>query len=93
MLDGIDLEDKENVASVTSVIKAVLDGVKVNSWLVIENVVDRVTFCCVAIGGGTEAACVCLCEQELVKLTIEKQEQPSPTTPNKPAPPATTAER
>lgn len=33
-------------------------------------------------------------EQELVKLTIEKQEQPSPTTPNKPAPPATTtAER
>lgn len=57
MLDGIDLEDKENVASVTSVIKAVLDGVK-----------------------------------ELVKLTIEKQEQPSPTTPNKPAPPATTAE-
>ncbi|XP_076613697.1 rap guanine nucleotide exchange factor 1b isoform X7 [Chaetodon auriga] len=55
MLDGIDLEDKENVASVTSVIKAVLDGVK-----------------------------------ELVKLTIEKQEQPSPTTPNKPAPPATT---
>lgn len=59
MLDGIDLEDKENVASVTSVIKAVLDGVK-----------------------------------ELVKLTIEKQEQPSPTTPNKPAlpPAATTAE-
>lgn len=29
MLDGIDLEDKENVASVTIVIKAVLDGVKV----------------------------------------------------------------
>ncbi|XP_034565488.1 rap guanine nucleotide exchange factor 1b isoform X1 [Notolabrus celidotus] len=57
MLDGIDLEDKENVASVTIVIKAVLDGVK-----------------------------------ELVKLTIEKQEQPSPTTPNKPAPPVTTAE-
>nr|XP_043867808.1 rap guanine nucleotide exchange factor 1b isoform X11 [Solea senegalensis] len=57
MLDGIDLEDKENVASVTSVIKAVLDGVK-----------------------------------ELVKLTIEKQEQPSPTTPNKPAPPATTTD-
>uniref|UniRef100_A0A3Q3J3V7 Rap guanine nucleotide exchange factor (GEF) 1b n=1 Tax=Monopterus albus TaxID=43700 RepID=A0A3Q3J3V7_MONAL len=56
MLDGVDLEDKENVASVTSVIKAVLDG------------------------------------QELVKLTIEKQEHPSPTTPNKPAPPATTAE-
>ncbi|XP_028273394.1 rap guanine nucleotide exchange factor 1b isoform X8 [Parambassis ranga] len=57
MLDGIDLEDKENVASVTTVIKAVLDGVK-----------------------------------ELVKLTIEKQEHPSPTTPNKPAPPAATAE-
>lgn len=35
MLDGIDLEDKENVASVTSVIKAVLDGVKVGP-LVIE---------------------------------------------------------
>lgn len=31
MLDGIDLEDKDNVASVTSVIKAVLDGVKVLS--------------------------------------------------------------
>ncbi|XP_005720305.1 rap guanine nucleotide exchange factor 1b isoform X1 [Pundamilia nyererei] len=57
MLDGIDLDDKENVASVTNVIKAVLDGVK-----------------------------------ELVKLTIEKQEQPSPTTPNKPAAPAVTAE-
>ncbi|XP_024154773.1 rap guanine nucleotide exchange factor 1b isoform X4 [Oryzias melastigma] len=57
MLDGIDLEDKENVAAVTGVIKAVLDGVK-----------------------------------ELVKLTIEKQEQPSPTTPNKPAPPVAPAE-
>ncbi|KAM4634314.1 rap guanine nucleotide exchange factor 1b isoform 2-T2 [Polymixia lowei] len=57
MLDGIDLEDKENVVAVTTVIKAVLDGVK-----------------------------------ELVKLTIEKQEQPSPTTLNKPAPPATAAE-
>uniref|UniRef100_A0A673ALV7 CRK SH3-binding GNRP n=1 Tax=Sphaeramia orbicularis TaxID=375764 RepID=A0A673ALV7_9TELE len=33
MLDGIDLEDKENVASVTSVIKAVLDGVKVGLML------------------------------------------------------------
>ncbi|XP_061554346.1 rap guanine nucleotide exchange factor 1b isoform X12 [Phycodurus eques] len=57
MLDGIDLDDKENVTSVTNVIKAVLDGVK-----------------------------------ELVKLTIEKQEQPSPTSPNKPTPPVTTAE-
>ncbi|KAM9306183.1 rap guanine nucleotide exchange factor 1b isoform 3-T3 [Pholidichthys leucotaenia] len=57
MLDGIDLEDKENVASVTTVIKAVLDGVK-----------------------------------ELVKLTIEKQEHPSPTTPNKPPPPTTPVE-
>ncbi|XP_072310720.1 rap guanine nucleotide exchange factor 1b isoform X13 [Eucyclogobius newberryi] len=57
MLDGIDLEDKENVAAVTSVIKAVLDGVK-----------------------------------ELVKLTIEKQEQPSPTTPTKPVPPVSPAE-
>ncbi|XP_077592935.1 rap guanine nucleotide exchange factor 1b isoform X2 [Stigmatopora nigra] len=52
MLDGIDLDDKDNVTSVTNVIKAVLDGVK-----------------------------------ELVKLTIEKQEQPSPTASNKPPPP------
>lgn len=42
MLDGIDLEDKENVASVTSVIKAVLDGVKVSSLLMRENV-DSIT--------------------------------------------------
>ncbi|XP_063066927.1 rap guanine nucleotide exchange factor 1b isoform X2 [Engraulis encrasicolus] len=56
MLKGIDLSDKETVATVTAVIKAVLDGVK-----------------------------------ELVKLTIEKQEQPSPTSP-KPAPPVTKAE-
>ncbi|XP_067106010.1 rap guanine nucleotide exchange factor 1b isoform X3 [Osmerus mordax] len=55
MLDGIDLEDKDNVVAVTTVIKAVLDGVK-----------------------------------ELVKLTIEKQEQPSPTIPN--MPPATAPE-
>lgn len=34
MLDGIDLEDKENVASVTSVIKAVLDGVKVGHHMI-----------------------------------------------------------
>ncbi|XP_045063958.1 rap guanine nucleotide exchange factor 1-like isoform X5 [Coregonus clupeaformis] len=52
MLDDIDLDDKDNVVAVTTVIKAVLDGVK-----------------------------------ELVKLTIEKQEQASPTTPNKPPPP------
>ncbi|XP_029565936.1 rap guanine nucleotide exchange factor 1b isoform X3 [Salmo trutta] len=59
MLDGIHLDDKDNVVTVTTVIKAVLDGVK-----------------------------------ELVKLTIEKQEQPSPTTPNKPPPPpVTTPER
>ncbi|XP_058271805.1 rap guanine nucleotide exchange factor 1b isoform X5 [Hemibagrus wyckioides] len=51
MLEGIDLDDKETVATVTAVIKAVLDGVK-----------------------------------ELVKLTIEKHEQPSPTSPSKPAP-------
>ncbi|KAL2100180.1 hypothetical protein ACEWY4_004574 [Coilia grayii] len=56
MLKGIDLSDKETVVTVTTVIKAVLDGVK-----------------------------------ELVKLTIEKQEQPSPTSP-KPAPPVTKAE-
>uniref|UniRef100_A0A3Q3VW65 CRK SH3-binding GNRP n=1 Tax=Mola mola TaxID=94237 RepID=A0A3Q3VW65_MOLML len=36
MLDGIDLEDKENVTSVTSVIKAVLDGVKELVKLTIE---------------------------------------------------------
>lgn len=29
MLEGIDLDDKETVATVTAVIKAVLDGVKV----------------------------------------------------------------
>ncbi|XP_062333418.1 rap guanine nucleotide exchange factor 1b isoform X7 [Osmerus eperlanus] len=57
MLDGIDLEDKDNVVAVTTVIKAVLDGVK-----------------------------------ELVKLTIEKQEQPSPTIPIKPPAPATAPE-
>lgn len=52
MLEGIDLDDKETVSMVTTVIKAVLDGVK-----------------------------------ELVKLTIEKHEQPSPTSPSKPSPP------
>ncbi|XP_077050505.1 rap guanine nucleotide exchange factor 1b isoform X7 [Siphateles boraxobius] len=57
MLEGIDLDDKDTVATVTTVIKGVLDGVK-----------------------------------ELVKLTIEKHEQPSPTSPNKPAPPVTKAE-
>ncbi|XP_049594785.1 rap guanine nucleotide exchange factor 1b isoform X4 [Syngnathus scovelli] len=57
MLEGIDLDDKENVTSVTNVIKAVLDGVK-----------------------------------ELVRLKIEKQEQPSPTNPNKPTLPVTAAE-
>uniref|UniRef100_A0A3P8Z4Y6 CRK SH3-binding GNRP n=1 Tax=Esox lucius TaxID=8010 RepID=A0A3P8Z4Y6_ESOLU len=57
MLDSVDLADKENAVAVTSVIKAVLDGVK-----------------------------------ELVKLTIEKQEQPSPTSPNKPPPPVVTLE-
>ncbi|KAI1904750.1 hypothetical protein AGOR_G00008910 [Albula goreensis] len=52
MLEGVNLEDKETIVTVTTVIKAVLDGVK-----------------------------------ELVKLTIEKQDQPSPTSPVKPAPP------
>ncbi|XP_030624929.1 rap guanine nucleotide exchange factor 1b [Chanos chanos] len=56
MLEGVDLDDKDTVTTVTAVIKAVLDGVK-----------------------------------ELVKLTIEKQEQPSPTSPNKPAPPVAKA--
>ncbi|KAJ7988246.1 hypothetical protein DPEC_G00321600 [Dallia pectoralis] len=57
MLDSIDLADKENAAAVTTVVKAVLDGVK-----------------------------------ELVKLTIEKQEHPSPNSPNKPALPVVTPE-
>ncbi|XP_072517768.1 rap guanine nucleotide exchange factor 1b isoform X6 [Salminus brasiliensis] len=57
MLEGIDLDDKDTVTTVTAVIKAVLDGVK-----------------------------------ELVKLTIEKQEHPSPTSPSKPALPAAKAE-
>uniref|UniRef100_A0A8C8FF95 CRK SH3-binding GNRP n=1 Tax=Oncorhynchus tshawytscha TaxID=74940 RepID=A0A8C8FF95_ONCTS len=52
MLEGVNLEDKETIVTVTTVIKAVLDGVK-----------------------------------ELVKLTIEKQEHPSPTSPVKPVPP------
>ncbi|KAK6312838.1 hypothetical protein J4Q44_G00161850 [Coregonus suidteri] len=57
MLEGVNLEDKETIVTVTTVIKAVLDGVK-----------------------------------ELVKLTIEKQEHPSPTSPVKPVPPATPPE-
>ncbi|KAJ8286562.1 hypothetical protein GJAV_G00040600 [Gymnothorax javanicus] len=52
MLEGVNLEDKETILTVTTVIKAVLDGVK-----------------------------------ELVKLTIEKQDQPSPTSPVKPVTP------
>ncbi|TKS84772.1 Rap guanine nucleotide exchange factor 1 CRK SH3-binding GNRP [Collichthys lucidus] len=89
MLDGIDLEDKENVASVTSVIKAVLDGVKVRPFVVVEMCLCYALPLC-----PLTPAVLSLSKQELVKLTIEKQEQPSPTTPNKPAPPATTtAER
>nr|XP_023663757.1 rap guanine nucleotide exchange factor 1 isoform X14 [Paramormyrops kingsleyae] len=57
MLEGVNQEDKEAISTVTTVIKAVLDGVK-----------------------------------ELVKLTIEKQEQPSPASPVKPAPPVTVSE-
>uniref|UniRef100_A0A8C7F409 Rap guanine nucleotide exchange factor 1 n=1 Tax=Oncorhynchus kisutch TaxID=8019 RepID=A0A8C7F409_ONCKI len=57
MLEGVNLEDKETIFTVTTVIKAVLDGVK-----------------------------------ELVKLTIEKQEHPSPTSPVKPVPVATPPE-
>ncbi|XP_058861532.1 rap guanine nucleotide exchange factor 1-like isoform X3 [Acipenser ruthenus] len=49
MLEGVNLDDKETVLTVTVVIKAVLDGVK-----------------------------------ELVKLTIEKQEHPSPASPASP---------
>lgn len=87
MLDGIDLEDKENVASVTTVIKAVLDGVKVCLF----PGTLFVHLCC--FYKPRLMLAVSVCEQELVKLTIEKQEHPSPTTPNKPAPPAATAER
>ncbi|KAM9475372.1 rap guanine nucleotide exchange factor 1 isoform 1-T1 [Clarias gariepinus] len=46
MLEGVDLDEKDTVANVTSIIKAVLDGVK-----------------------------------ELVKLVLEKQQLPSPTSP------------
>ncbi|GAA6100918.1 rap guanine nucleotide exchange factor 1 isoform X1 [Tachysurus ichikawai] len=46
MLEGVNLEDKDTVSNVTSIIKAVLDGVK-----------------------------------ELVKLVLEKQQLPSPTSP------------
>lgn len=49
MLDGIDLEDKENVAAVTSVIKAVLDGVKVGPYNERERV-DTVFFSSGATG-------------------------------------------
>ncbi|XP_076126860.1 rap guanine nucleotide exchange factor 1-like [Alosa pseudoharengus] len=52
--EDINLDDKETIVSITTVIRAVLDGVK-----------------------------------ELVKLTIEKQEHPSPTSPVKPVPPVT----
>ncbi|TRY64989.1 hypothetical protein DNTS_024655 [Danionella cerebrum] len=58
MLEGVDLEDKETIATVTTVIKAVLDGVK-----------------------------------ELVKVAIEKQEHPSPTTPVKTLPPIGSPQR
>ncbi|XP_016430230.1 rap guanine nucleotide exchange factor 1-like [Sinocyclocheilus rhinocerous] len=58
MLEGVNLEDKETVATVTTVIKAVLDGVK-----------------------------------ELVKVAIEKQEHPSPTTPVKTLLPAASPQR
>ncbi|KAL0979730.1 hypothetical protein UPYG_G00188810 [Umbra pygmaea] len=57
MLEGVDLEDKETIVTVTTVIKAVLDGVK-----------------------------------ELVKLTLEKREHPSPTSPAKPVPPPAVSE-
>lgn len=53
MLDGIDLEDKENVASVTSVIKAVLDGVKVGPLVIEEMWIVFSTF----FSGATEADC------------------------------------
>uniref|UniRef100_A0A9J7ZSL8 CRK SH3-binding GNRP n=2 Tax=Cyprinus carpio carpio TaxID=630221 RepID=A0A9J7ZSL8_CYPCA len=58
MLEGVNLEDKETVTTVTTVIKAVLDGVK-----------------------------------ELVKVAIEKQEHPSPTTPVKTLPPVASPQR
>ncbi|XP_059360068.1 rap guanine nucleotide exchange factor 1-like isoform X2 [Carassius carassius] len=58
MLEGVNLEDKETVTTVTTVIKAVLDGVK-----------------------------------ELVKVAIEKQEHPSPTTPVKTVPPVASPHR
>ncbi|XP_016389989.1 rap guanine nucleotide exchange factor 1-like [Sinocyclocheilus rhinocerous] len=58
MLEGLNLEDKETVTTVTTVIKAVLDGVK-----------------------------------ELVKVAIEKQEHPSPTTPVKILPPVASPQR
>lgn len=44
MLDGIDLDDQENVASVKNVIKAVLDGVKVMSFVVVLSVLEM--SCC-----------------------------------------------
>ncbi|XP_056319968.1 rap guanine nucleotide exchange factor 1 isoform X3 [Danio aesculapii] len=58
MLEGVNLEDKDTITTVTNVIKAVLDGVK-----------------------------------ELVKVAIEKQEHPSPTTPVKTIPPVASPQR
>ncbi|XP_026865767.2 rap guanine nucleotide exchange factor 1 isoform X4 [Electrophorus electricus] len=58
MLEGVNLDEKETIVTVTAIIKAVLDGVK-----------------------------------ELVKLTVEKQELPSPTSPTaKTIPPVTSSE-
>lgn len=57
MLDGIDLEDKENVASVTSVIKAVLDGVKVGP-LATEEMLWAVFY--LSSCGSSEARLCCL---------------------------------
>lgn len=77
MLEGVDLDDKETVQTVTSIIKTVLDGVKVNQSSPhyfrspqAHAHIPKLQLCC---------CCVFL--QELVRLVIEKQQHPSPTSP------------
>ncbi|KAG7268201.1 hypothetical protein CRUP_022890 [Coryphaenoides rupestris] len=55
---------------------------------------DQVMLDCIDLEDKENVVAVtAVIKAELVKLTIEKQEQPSPVTPSKPVPPAPTAER
>ncbi|GAB1286162.1 Rap guanine nucleotide exchange factor (GEF) 1 [Apodemus speciosus] len=95
MLEGVNSEDKEMVTTVKGVIKAVLDGVKnhhqqpaaeSSEQIVCSSIPEH----CAAVrksqpGLPKEGG---LLRQELVRLTIEKQGRPSPTSPVKPSSPA-----